>query len=173
MHKLEQWRVVAGHDGYEVSNLGRVRSWRKRGPGNSRLPVPVILNPSPDRDGYLEGRFSNGSVITKYKVHRVVLEAFGGPQPTPHHQAAHSDGNRVNNLDENLRWATPKENSDDRIRHGNGVGATHGCAVLTIDDVRYIRTSDEPALRIAKRLGVYASTVSNARRGKTWKSLHV
>ena len=62
---------------------------------------------------YLFVGFSRGRAY----VHQLVLEAFVGPRPA-RHQAAHGDGNPLNNTLANLRWATPKENEADKRLHG-------------------------------------------------------
>ncbi len=50
-------------------------------------------------------------------VHRLVLMAHVGLPPSPTHQAAHWNGRRADNRLDNLRWATPRENSADKLRH--------------------------------------------------------
>jgi hypothetical protein len=76
------------------------------------------------------------------KVHHLVLEAFVGPRPTPKHQAAHWDGNPLNNAAANLRWATAKENIADKYRHDRVTrtqGDIDGMAKLTAGQVQDIR----------------------------------
>jgi hypothetical protein len=51
-------------------------------------------------------------------VHRLVLLAFRGEPPTPHHECAHWNGDPSDNSIGNLRWATKVENHADRWRHG-------------------------------------------------------
>jgi hypothetical protein len=116
----ETWRPIAGYDGYQVSDLGRVRSLDRvvtkmqRGrPVQHRLKGKV-LRPATVARGYLA--VALGRRGTMY-VHHVVLLAFVGPRPAGK-QAAHGDGDRTNNALSNLRWATPKENTADRYRHG-------------------------------------------------------
>ena len=71
---------------------------------------------------------------------RIICRAFRGPPPTRKHQAAHSDGNPRNYRWTNLRWATPKENCDDRELHGRTLrGEKHHKAKLTNRDVLRIR----------------------------------
>jgi hypothetical protein len=98
----ERWRA-AKIDGYEVSNLGRVKSLRR---GNPKLRRLV-----PDKDGYL--RVSLGSrgqpERGNYSVHGLVLEAFHGPCPDGC-EADHRDGDRSNNKLSNLRWLSRERN---------------------------------------------------------------
>lgn len=41
----EFWTAVPDLDGYEVSNLGRVRSFRTKGKGNAQRVEPLVLAP--------------------------------------------------------------------------------------------------------------------------------
>lgn len=51
-------------------------------------------------------------------VHRLVCEAYHGPEPRPGMDVAHWNGQKADNRPENLRWATREENILDQIRHG-------------------------------------------------------
>ena len=45
-----------------------------------------------------------------YKMHRLICEAFHGPQPEGKPVVIHIDEDATNNRPENLRWGTQKEN---------------------------------------------------------------
>jgi hypothetical protein len=115
----ENWRLLAGYPGYEVSDQGRVRSLpriitRIRCSRTERCFYKGrVLRQGRARNGYLTVSLSGRSV----NVHTAVLLAFVGPPP-PGHQAAHDSGVRQDNRQGNLKWATPKENTADRYRHG-------------------------------------------------------
>src|SRR5690606_7975235 len=105
--------------------------------------------------------------------HCLVLAAFVSPRPDGM-QGAHNDGNPANNKLANLRWATPKSNLADRVRHGTLLtGGRNPCAKLTADDVNVIRRLKAQGLRqnaIAARFGVTPANVSCIVRGTTWRS---
>lgn len=112
---METWQTIRIAPDYEVSSLGRVRRATPDKYGRRQK----VLSQSPcGRTGYPRvNLFVDGRHIVRY-VHPLVCEAFHGPKPTAKHQAAHYDGSKDNNAAENLRWATPWENSQDSIRHG-------------------------------------------------------
>jgi len=58
------------------------------------------------------------NATTSRKVHRLVLEAFVGPCPEGMVAAHHPDPNPLNCSLSNLRWATRKENEQDKFRQG-------------------------------------------------------
>lgn len=107
-----------------------------------------------------------------YRAHRVVCELAYGPAPSPELQAAHSCGVRNCVNHRHLRWATPVENSADRIVHGTTIrGSKVKWAVLKESDIPAIwarRQSGESALKIARALGVKRSTIKNVLYGQTW-----
>jgi len=133
------WKTIPGFpDYYEVSNDGRVRTWLVRGSKRrSDEPTTMIgclIKGYPTvllRD--LRGQRKN------VRVHRAVLLAFVGPCP-PGYEARHLDGSRTNNCPANLKWGTPKENSDDKRGHGTMVtGERTVTAKLQASDVVAIR----------------------------------
>lgn len=111
----ERWLPIDGFP-YEVSDAGRVR----RAPTSRyRNSTPDgVLKPVPIAGGYLKVSLVDRGRHRQELVHRLVAHAFLGPQPTPKHEVAHSDGTCTNNRATNLRWATHQENIDDRERHG-------------------------------------------------------
>lgn len=115
----EQWRPVPGFDGYEVSDLGRVISRRRR--------TPVMLAERVGSKGYRKVALSRGPYdVTDMTLHRVVLLAFIGPCPEGL-QVRHLDGDPGNNRLDNLAYGTPSENMHDVVRHGrhHQVNKTH------------------------------------------------
>lgn len=142
-------------------------------------PTGKRLKPCLDTYGYPQVGISLGSRgrrLTR-KVHRLVLEAFVGPPPSPKHQAAHRDGDMLNNVVTNLRWATAKENIADKIRHGRvsrTSGEIDGMHKLTADQVREIRVRCAGGAnqhRLAEEYGVKQPTISNIITRTTWSHL--
>lgn len=80
-----------------------------------------------ERKGYftawlpvLPGENRNRTTYTKCKVHRLVIEAFGPPAPSPTHQVDHINGIKSDNRIANLRWVTPRQNCQNKKCHQNG-----------------------------------------------------
>ena len=108
--EVEVWRPVKGFEGlYEVSNLGRVRSWVNNA-GNPRFE-PKILEPSKTRNGYLYVCLCKNGKRTKKRVHRLVAEAF---LPNPLHlpMVNHRNELKDDNCVENLEFCDAKYNSN-------------------------------------------------------------
>jgi hypothetical protein len=111
-----------------------------------------------------------------YSVHRFVCEKAYGPPPTPKHHAAHRCGKGrsgcVNPC--HLRWATPKENMEDKTAHGTQLrGEDVNFSKLKENDViemRRLRRSMKNK-DIALMFGVHLDTVSLILRRKTWKHI--
>ena len=100
----EIWEQVNSNPLYEVSNLGRVRSWNKY--GGRRRDEPKVLKLKETRN--YKFVFLGGS-NSRY-VHQLVAEAFI-PNPERKSQVNHLDKDTHNNCVENLEWSTPRENT--------------------------------------------------------------
>jgi len=170
----EEWRPISGFVGYEISSLGQVRSYRKRGVGAKSLAeTPKLLKQTIDRYGYLTVHLSvNGKSLTK-TVHRLLAKAFLDTPPSSVHQAAHIDGNSLNNIVTNIYWATPKQNSRDRVNHGTQIrGVNHHSAKL--DEIKVKAIREEYAMgygthkQLAMRYGVTKASITGLLSGKNW-----
>lgn len=184
MQEQEVWKSVIGYEGfYEVSNCGRVRSL--------------------DRICYSDKRskqFQKGKVL-KYKINkkrenrctvslckngkskyfyvsRLVLEAFIGPAKN-NQEAAHWDGNTLNNNLNNLRWATHLENLIDKKRHGTDpIGSRNGSSKLNEEQVLqikklYKRSSyhNSNVNELSEKFNVSRTVILNIISNKTWKHI--
>lgn len=158
---VEEWRVIDGSDGYEVSDLGRVRSWRKHGPGKNKLRTFRLktphLNPS---TGYLQVGFGHATTKT---VHVIVAEAFIGPRPKGE-VVNHLDGDKTNNSFHNLEYCSNQRNHIHAVEIGlTPSGEKHRLARLSDLDVAEIRdrkTRGETQVSIADVFGVSFQYVS-------------
>lgn len=113
---VEVWKSIEGWEGYEVSDLGRVRSLKsddkivlqlsKKAKGRDYLQVSMSRKSS-------SGIFEN----KKISVHRLVCIAFH-PNPENKPQVNHKDCDPSNNRKDNLEWATPKENTQHALLNG-------------------------------------------------------
>ena len=104
----EVWKRAQDFPDYEVSNYGRVKSY-KRDKINGRL-MKLIKN----NGGYFSVNLTDktGSPFT-FGIHRLVAETFI-PNLDGKPQVNHIDENKMNNHVSNLEWVTCKEN----INHG-------------------------------------------------------
>ena len=172
----EQWQPIAGFEPYyEVSDLGRVRSfWSRGNPRTYRASLPHVLRPSQTTSGYPAITMCvDGKVHPPRKIHQLVLAAFTGPKP-PGMEARHLDGNRQNNTLSNLAWGTHTENMRDKGRHGTQArGQDHPLAVLTNGLVRHMRAEHKAGATtkdIAERHGLnYETAYSAIARTRVWR----
>lgn len=157
---------------YEVSNLGKIR--RKTGAcGTSK---GRILKPWTDKAGRQIVTLSVKCKTKKHLVSILVCRAWHGPKPTPNHQVAHWDGFVTNNSSGNLRWATQKENEQDKIRHGKynhaPKGSKNSSAKLSEGDISKIRNLRKAGVsypKLAIKFGVSHPAIRAIILGRTWK----
>ena len=92
-----------------------------------------------------------------------------GEPPSPRHHAAHSCGNARCVNPRHIRWATPKENSDDRLGHGTeNRGSRSGKTHLTEADIIIIRAAPPNLAQLQMRFGVSKVCISKIRSGQRW-----
>ena len=116
----EQWRDVLNYEGYyEVSSLGSVRSLGGRR-GSSKRFLKYA-----DTKGYDSVCLSLKNRRKTFQVHRLVLDAFVGHQPSM--EVNHKDGRKKNNSLSNLEWVSHKTNMGHAVETGllNNKGKNH------------------------------------------------
>lgn len=179
----EEWRPVAGFDGYEVSNLGRVRSLDRvvtRTDGSRQKFRGCIMCQTRTDKGYLNVSLRGaikGRRVT-VRVHRLVARAFL-PNPKGLPEVNHIDSNRANPRAENLEWVTRSENHRHGVQFGSVVvprlyGTQVRHAKLTEEKVLQARVDWENGASIkalARRCSVHPKTMRQALRGIAWPHL--
>jgi len=115
---MEQWLPVKDYEWYEVSNLGRVRSWAPRKHrGVLKYPASARLKKQSESDYlYVSLSKADGSGSKRFNVHTLVLQAFKGEKPEGQ-VCRHLNGNHYDNRLSNLEWGTEAANAADRAEH--------------------------------------------------------
>ncbi|WP_109477681.1 HNH endonuclease [Paraburkholderia sp. C35] len=161
-----EWRSCPSWPEYEISEFGGIKRVVKR-LGHIGLRKPYL-----SENGRLMIVMRGGGKKRACHVSRLVAEAFHGPAPTPMHEAAHNDGDCLNNLYKNLRWATKAENEADKVMHGtSNRGERFGRVRLTeaqVIEIRKALKSGESSYSIGPRFGVAASTVRSISSLRSW-----
>lgn len=109
----EIWKDIKGYEGlYQISNFGRVKSLKRM--INKRRCEEIIKKPSLGGKGYYRLPLCKNGINKYYFIHRLVADAFI-PNPENKPTVDHIDRNKINNYVNNLRWATYKEQIDNRF----------------------------------------------------------
>ena len=174
----EIWKDVQGYEGqYQVSNLGRVKSI-KRKLNNGRTVNEKMLNSSSKKktqDGYLMVALAGKT----FRVNRLVAAAFI-PNPDNKPVVNHIDGDKENNKADNLEWTTISENMLHAYRCGLKtamIGEKNTNAKLTKEQVKAIRNEYVPYSKkygsnaLAKKYNVSNVTITNIVNYKTYKNV--
>ena len=178
----ENWLPVVGYEGlYAVSDCGRVKSCERyvlrtheSGTVHQKLIRERILCPRSSRGRYEYGRQSvqlcRDGISKSRLISHLVVEAFIGPRPEGL-EVAHNDGNASNNQLNNLRYATPRENTHDKYLHGTvPVGESVHNSKLSKSDVAQIRRlrGQKTQQALADEFGISISQVSRIQSRKQW-----
>ena len=116
-HKyIETWVPIFGCQGYEISTLGNVRSYRKTKSGEiSIFHKPIKKGYSGKKKKYEKVLLRVDGKSKSFLVHRLVAETFI-PNYFKKPQVNHIDNNPLNNTIDNLEWVTNSENQIHRFK---------------------------------------------------------
>lgn len=165
MHQ-EIWKRVEGFHDYEISNHGRVKSYKRNSIN--------LLNENPDSRGYLFVRLRKDDKYTHFFIHRLVALMFI-PNLENKPQVNHKDGKKNNNHIDNLEWVTNRENQIHAHENGLKVspmkgmfGSDHNKSKAVI---QYSKSGDLIAeygsIKEAQRMtGIADSNIGSCCRGK-------
>lgn len=165
-----EYREIEGHPAYRVGSDGSI--WSRRKPGYTKTvwdswhEIKCTID-----DGYKIARMDG----KKYRVHTLVLNAFTGPRPAGM-QGRHLNGIKTDNRRDNLKWGTPKENSEDSVKHGHTSRGSHRPkSKLSEENVREIRAlvaaGGISKCAIARKFGISEATVRDIMSRRLWKHL--
>ena len=164
MTPTSSYRNIPGIDGHFIdADLRVVRADGK------------VMPQWQDQAGYPRVNLSLGLGVRRViRVHELVCLAFNGPRPDGM-QVRHLDGSKDNYRPENLCWGTPRENAQDRYRHGTVLlGCDHPLSKLNATKVRKIRAliiSGVGNTAIGRRFKVSRTTIRNIRLNKIWRQI--
>lgn len=162
---IEVWKPVPFNPHVEASQFGHLRRARDR----------KILGQHIDTNGYFNAVV--GPNRKRIRTSIAICAAFHGPKPGNDYVVCHNNGDRLDNRAVNLRWATQKENIQDKYRHGTiGYGERNPFAKLSETDVREIRGLCDGGRyggganqrEVAARYGVTQAAVSAIVTRKVW-----
>lgn len=125
--KKEVWKKIKNIEGYEISNFGKLKSFKKK--------VPFIMKLKIDKNGYISVLLTLDKNITKrLRVHRLVAENFL-KEVKNKNEVNHIDGNKKNNYYKNLHWVNRSENNKHAYVSGlknpaPSYGEKHGLSTL-------------------------------------------
>lgn len=112
MQTTERWLPVPGYEGlYEISDMGRVRSRRRRG------SVGGIIAQFDNGHGYPRLKLCKDAIQRTWLVHQLVALAFIGPCP-PGEEVRHLNDKHGDARAVNLTYGTRSQNRLDAVRNG-------------------------------------------------------
>lgn len=171
----EEWRPVVGWESlYEVSNMGRIRSFpRVCWNGRVEWTMPSrIMHDYRAFNGYRYVTLNTGLKPVNRLVHQVVVTAFLGVDPDRPF-VNHKDGNKVNNRLDNLEWCTPKENLTHALETGLN-NCSHPVERIGPDgSVTRFRSKSEACAKVGGRVITITNYIASGkvdRKGFKWRA---
>lgn len=161
-YNMEEWMVIYGFEEYDVSNHGRIRSWKS---GN-----PEILKPHIGKEGYCTISLYDVKEQSVKRVHRLVALAFI-PNPENKSEVNHKDGDKSNNRIGNLEWCTKSENELHAYKIGlkNAKGGNNGRSKLNEFQVRVIRKCNNLShVELGKIFNISRPVITLIKNNKIW-----
>lgn len=169
------WKTLQYNDetynNFEVSNDGQIRN----------VKTGTVYKQHLNKEGYNQVCVSLGSRKKKkiFKIHKAVAETF--IQNSENKKTVnHIDGNKQNNVVDNLEWATHSENTKHAEKMGltnHAKGADSASSKLSNEDVLYIRknyipNSYEFGIRgLSRKFNVHHETIRDIVNNNTYTNI--
>ncbi len=176
----EVWREVICSEGkpikrYAVSNTGRLASFKTEIEDGNILKGNLI-------EGFPAMEFTINKRKKVQLLHRVILEAFGFPQPDPSYRVIHLDFKKTNNRLSNLKWASKDEwhahqNRNPTVLASRAISNSvrmHRGQKLSVNQVALLKKklldpNRKTRIRLlAKQHGVTEMTLYRIKSGENW-----
>ncbi len=170
--KKLKFRGLAKNERYEISNYGRLKSF-KRDPSGLILKNTVIK-------GYevLVVRINKTKSTTKY-IHKLVAEHFIPKFNELQKHVIHLDFNKRNNHVSNLIWVTRQTMfAHQKINPNYKRGCSFYNAKLNEDDVirlklKLLKKGDRKLYTIAEEFGITHTQLNRIRNGENWAHIKI
>lgn len=150
--------AVPDFEGYFITPTGRIFSVSE-------------LKTFEDEDGYIRTNAYKKGKLKRPAVHVWLAKAYLPPGDKDQTLVRHLDGNKKNLDLTNLAWGTPKQNGEDKAKHGSVKGTKNPKAKLTENDVaqikKLLKTSTIKAVA-AQFPKVSQSTIEAISSGQNW-----
>lgn len=152
---MEIWKDIEGYEGYQISNMGNVKSL-----GNDKAKKEKILKPAKHRCGYLKVNLCKQGKTKTHLIHRLVaLHFIQNPNNLPF--INHRDEDKTNNAVQNLEWVTPKQNINYGTRNQR-VAEKLSKQVLCVETNKIYPSVNE----VERQLGFSNGNIVNVCKGK-------
>lgn len=170
----EIWEKIPYADNhYEISNYGRVRSFR------SKNGIPKIIKSGIIRDFKIT-RFRSLGKLRTFLVHNLVAEIFIPRKDESYDSILHIDGNKKNNHVSNLKWITRTENliknKEKLIQRKIQSPDKYDGKKLTASDVVQIKKMLAKGIKssiIAQLFAVSAMQISRIKNETNWQHITI
>lgn len=170
---MEIWKDVVGWENYyQVSNLGNVKSLKRKGFANygERIYAGNIVNPIKCSNGYYAVNLTKKGLRQQKHIHVLVLEAFVGERPYKY-DACHNNGIKSDCRLENLRWDTRVNNHKDKIKHGTyQAGEKANKIKLNKELANEIKLLNLPTNELAKKYNISNTQIWRIKNNMCWKN---
>lgn len=176
----EEWRSISGtNGGYQVSNLGKVRSLPRVTTRINARYGPILysiagktLSLIKMKNGYHGVSVYFDGEVTRMYVHHLVMNAFGPPKPFVGAVIRHLDDNKLDSSIANLAWGTRNDNANDSRRNGTmHLGDERPNAKLDYQKAATIKARADGGvsiLALAREHDVNLKTIWQIKVGRTW-----
>lgn len=175
----EIWKDIEGYNGfYQVSNLGRVKStggWCGTSKRREKIRATSLT-----KDGYVKVRLLYQGKDKTERIHRLVAKAFI-PNKDNKDTVNHKDGNKENNIVDNLEWVNRKEQMIHAYKLGlkqSRIGVNNSNSKLTREQVIEIRKTYIPnskkfgTVALGKKYGVTNRIIGLIVNNKSYKNVN-
>ena len=176
VNDVEIWVPIDGADGYEVSNMGRVRSVDRVGEivvrgvrRYRRYKGRVLVQTFDGKKNYLHVSIGGKS----RNVHRLVAEAFI-PNPNGFPEVNHKDEDKTNNSSYNLEWCNHVYNNNYGKKTSCTKGEKNPQNKFSEETIRCLRKEFIPCdpeyglTPLAKKYGISVSHACAILHGNRW-----